>query len=88
MERSRAIYARKHHGAAGELAVRGLTAATFTARAAAAKALLTVPGGSRVKPVDAEAPTRFMTHVKAAIRPDAGDGIEQAAADFNAERSV
>ncbi len=46
MERSRAIYSRKHHGAAGEYAVRGMTVAAFTARAAAAKALLTVPGGS------------------------------------------
>ena len=44
MERSRALYARKHHGRAGELAVRGLTASAFGARAAIAKALLTVPG--------------------------------------------
>jgi N-acetylglucosaminyl-diphospho-decaprenol L-rhamnosyltransferase len=87
MERSRAIYARKHHGAAGELAVRGMTAATFAARAAAARALLTVPGGSRVKQVDEDAPGRFMAHVRAAMRPEAGDGIEEAAAEFNAERA-
>ena len=47
MERSRAIYTRKHHGAVGEYAVRGMTAAAFATRAAVAKALLTVPGGSR-----------------------------------------
>ena len=43
MERSRAIYTRKHHGAAGEYAVRGMTAAAFATRAAVAKALLTRP---------------------------------------------
>jgi N-acetylglucosaminyl-diphospho-decaprenol L-rhamnosyltransferase len=88
MERSRALYARKHHGAAGEYAVRGLTAATFAARAAAAKALLTVPGGERVKRVDDDAPARFLAHVRSAIRPDATPGIEEAAADFNAERAA
>ena len=49
MERSRAIYTRKHHGAVGEYTVRGMTAAAFATRAAVAKALLTVPGGSRVE---------------------------------------
>jgi N-acetylglucosaminyl-diphospho-decaprenol L-rhamnosyltransferase len=88
MERSRALYARKHHGAAGELAVRGLTAATFATRAGVAKALLTVPGGDRVKRVDEQAPRRFMAHVHAALRPDASPGIEQAAAEFNAERAA
>ena len=88
MERSRAVYARKHHGAAGELAVRGLTAATFMARAAAAKTLLAVPGGERVKRFDADAPTRFMAHVRGAIRPHDGDGIAETAAEFNAERAA
>jgi len=86
MERSRAIYTRKHHGRAGELAVRGMTVAAFAARAAAAKALLTIPGGTRVKPLDPSAPAQLMTHAKAAIRPGARPGIEEAAAEFNAER--
>jgi len=88
MERSRALYARKHHGAAGEYAVRGLTAATFAARAAGAKALLTVPGADRVKRVDRDAPRRFAAHVRAALRPDAMSGIEEAAEEFNAERAA
>jgi N-acetylglucosaminyl-diphospho-decaprenol L-rhamnosyltransferase len=88
MERSRALYARKHHGAAGELAVRGLTVATFAARAAAAKTLLAVPGAGRLKRVDDQAPRRFMAHVQAALRPDAMPGIEEAAAEFNAERAA
>jgi N-acetylglucosaminyl-diphospho-decaprenol L-rhamnosyltransferase len=87
MERSRAIYARKHHGVTGELAVRGLTAAAFAARAAVAKALLTVPGGERLKPLDPAAPAEFLTHTKAAINPLARPGIEDAAAEFNEQRA-
>jgi GT2 family glycosyltransferase len=86
MERSRALYARKHHGPAGELAVRGLTAATFATRAAVAQTLLSVPGGDRVKRVDDQAPRRFMAHAHAALRPGAAPGIEEAAAEFNAGR--
>jgi N-acetylglucosaminyl-diphospho-decaprenol L-rhamnosyltransferase len=86
MERSRALYTRKHHGPAGEIAVRGMTAAAFTVRAAAAKALLTLPGGSRLKPLDPSAPAQFLTHARAAIRPGARPGVEDAAAEFNAER--
>jgi GT2 family glycosyltransferase len=89
MERSRALYTRTHHGRPGELAVRGLTAATFAARAGLAKALLTLPGGDRVKLVDDDAPARFMAHVRAALRPDAaGPDVEQAAEEFNAERAA
>jgi N-acetylglucosaminyl-diphospho-decaprenol L-rhamnosyltransferase len=84
MERSRAIYARKHHGIAGELTVRGLTAAAFAARAGVAKTLLTVPGGRRLKALDPSAPATFLAHTKAAINPHARPGIEEAAADFNA----
>ena len=68
--------------------MRGLTAATFMARAAAAKTLLTVPGGERVKRVDPDAPARFMAHVRGAIQPHRGDGIAEAAAEFNAERAA
>jgi GT2 family glycosyltransferase len=86
MERSRALYTRKHHGALGEYTVRGLTAAAFAARAGVAKALLAVPGGTRLKPVDPAAPARFMAHVRAALDPNAKPGIEDAAGSFNAER--
>jgi N-acetylglucosaminyl-diphospho-decaprenol L-rhamnosyltransferase len=88
MERSRALYARKHHGAAGEYAVRGMTAATFAARAAAARALLTVPGGARLKRVDEDAPRRFTAHVRAALRPGAMPDIEQAAEEFNEQQAA
>jgi N-acetylglucosaminyl-diphospho-decaprenol L-rhamnosyltransferase len=89
MERSRAVYTRTHHGRSGELAVRGLTAATFAARAGVAKALLTMPGGPRVKAIDGDAPARFMAHVRAALRPGAARAdVEQAAAEFNAERAA
>jgi GT2 family glycosyltransferase len=89
MERSRALYTRTHHGRTGELAVRGLTAVTFAARAGLARAFLSVPGGERVKAVDEDAPARFMAHVHAALRPDtAGPDIEQAAGEFNAERAA
>jgi len=89
MERSRALYTRTHHGRSGELAVRGLTAATFAARAGLAKALLTVPGADRVKEIDEDAPVRFMAHVRSALRPDAaGPDIEQAAGEFNAEQAA
>ena len=89
MERSRALYTRTHHGRSGELAVRGLTAATFAARAGLAKALLTVPGADRVKEIDEDAPVRFMAHVRSALRLDAaGPDIEQAAGEFNAEQAA
>jgi GT2 family glycosyltransferase len=88
MERSRTLYARKHHGRAGEYAVRAMTAATFATRAALAKGLLTVPGGDRVKRVDEDAPRRFVAHVRAALRPGSMPGIEEAATEFNAERAA
>jgi hypothetical protein len=47
-----------------------------------------VPGGERVKRVDPDAPARFMAHVRGAIRPHDGDGIAEAAAEFNAERAA
>ncbi|MGZ4430875.1 MAG: glycosyltransferase family 2 protein [Gaiellales bacterium] len=88
MERSRAIYTRKHHGRSGELAVRALTAAAFGARAGIAKGLLIVPGGRRLKPLDPSAPAQFLTHARAAIDPNGRPGIEQAAAEFNASRAA
>ena len=84
IERSRAAYARKHHGAAGELWVRAMTATAFGARAAAARALLGAPGGRRLKQLDPDAPGRLFAHVRAAVAPRSRPGIEEAAADFNA----
>ena len=75
--RSRGIYARKHHGRAGERAVQALTAATFLARAGLARVL---PGvrRRRRRPLPRARP-RF-------ARPYAEPAIEEAAAEHNAAR--
>jgi N-acetylglucosaminyl-diphospho-decaprenol L-rhamnosyltransferase len=72
--RSRGIYARKHHGPAGERAVQALTAATFLARAALARLL---PG------YDGEDAARFRAHAQAALDPYAEPAIEEAADEHN-----
>jgi N-acetylglucosaminyl-diphospho-decaprenol L-rhamnosyltransferase len=72
--RSRGIYARKHHGRAGERAVQALTAATFLARSALARVL---PG------YDGEDAARFRVHAHAALSPYSEPAIEEAAADHN-----
>jgi N-acetylglucosaminyl-diphospho-decaprenol L-rhamnosyltransferase len=72
--RSRGIYARKHHGLAGERAVQALTAATFLARAGLARVL---PG------YDGDDAARFRAHAHAALAPYAEPAIEEAAADHN-----
>jgi N-acetylglucosaminyl-diphospho-decaprenol L-rhamnosyltransferase len=72
--RSRGIYARKHHGRAGERTVQALTAATFLARSALARVL---PG------YDADDAARFRAHAHAALSPYAEPAIEEAAADHN-----
>jgi hypothetical protein len=72
--RSRGIYARKHHGRAGERAVQALTATTFLARAALARVL---PG------YDGADAARFRASAHAALDPYAEPAIEEAAADHN-----
>jgi N-acetylglucosaminyl-diphospho-decaprenol L-rhamnosyltransferase len=72
--RSRGIYARKHHGAAGERAVQALTAATFLARAGLAGVL---PG------YDASDAAFFRAHAHASLRPYARPAVEEAAAEHN-----
>jgi N-acetylglucosaminyl-diphospho-decaprenol L-rhamnosyltransferase len=72
--RSRGIYARKHHGPAGERAVQALTAVTFLARAGLASVL---PG------YDGSDAARFRAHARAALDPYAEPGIEEAAVDHN-----
>jgi GT2 family glycosyltransferase len=73
--RSRGIYARKHHGRAGERAVQALTAATFLARAGLARVL---PG------YDAADAAFFRAHARASLRPYAEPAVEEAAAEHNA----
>jgi N-acetylglucosaminyl-diphospho-decaprenol L-rhamnosyltransferase len=71
MVRSRELYMRKHHSPAAALAVRGLTAWTYTLRALAA---LVLPGHS---------PRRYWRHVTATLMPGRGEGLREAAAEYN-----
>jgi GT2 family glycosyltransferase len=71
MSRNRDRYMRKHHSAPAALAVRVLTAWTYALRAAAALAL---PGH------DAR---RYWRHVTATLRPAQGEGLREAAGEFN-----
>ena len=58
MERSRALYARKHHGAAGEIAVRGLTAAAFAAARGGRQGAADCARRRALKQLDDVAPAR------------------------------
>jgi N-acetylglucosaminyl-diphospho-decaprenol L-rhamnosyltransferase len=71
MARNRDLYMRKHHSPAAALAVRWLTAWSYAVRALAA---LVLPGHS---------PRRYWRHVTATLRPDRGEGLREAAADYN-----
>jgi N-acetylglucosaminyl-diphospho-decaprenol L-rhamnosyltransferase len=71
MARGRDLYVRKHHSRLAALAVRGLTAWTYALRALAALAL---PGHS---------PRRYWFHVTATLRPARGEGLREAAAEYN-----
>lgn len=73
--RGRDRYLRKHHSLASRLAITGLTAWTYALRAAAATVL---PGHD---------PARYLAHARAALRPQRGEGLREAAAAFNANRS-
>ncbi len=72
LARGRELYMRKHHSAAGALAVRWLTAWAYAVRALAALAL---PGHT---------PRRYWRHVTATLHPERGDGLREAAARYNA----
>jgi N-acetylglucosaminyl-diphospho-decaprenol L-rhamnosyltransferase len=75
MARNRDRYMRKHHSPAAARAVRWLTAWTYALRALAALAL---PGHS---------PRRYWRHVTATLHPERGEGLREAARDYNrAER--
>lgn len=71
MARNRDLYMRKHHSRAAALAVRVLTAWTYCLRAMAAAV---VPGHS---------PRRYWTHVVATLLPGRGEGLREAAAQYN-----
>jgi GT2 family glycosyltransferase len=72
LARNRDLYMRKHHSPAAARAVRWLTAASYALRALAAALL---PGRD---------PARFVRHVNATLHPDRGEGLREAAAEYNA----
>jgi GT2 family glycosyltransferase len=74
MARNRDLYMRKHHSPAAARAVRWLTAWAYALRALAA---LTLPGPS---------PERYWRHVTATLAPSRGDGLREAAAEYNRAR--
>ncbi|MCD6726082.1 MAG: glycosyltransferase [Solirubrobacteraceae bacterium] len=71
LSRNRDRYMRKHHSATAAAAVRWLTAWTYAMRALAA---LILPGHD---------PHRYWRHVGATLHPDRGEGLREAAADYN-----
>jgi N-acetylglucosaminyl-diphospho-decaprenol L-rhamnosyltransferase len=73
LSRNRDLYMRKHHSAATAMAVRWLTAWSYALRALAALAL---PGHS---------PERYWRHVTATLMPGRGEGLREAAAQYNGE---
>jgi N-acetylglucosaminyl-diphospho-decaprenol L-rhamnosyltransferase len=71
LSRGRDLYMRKHHSPAAVRAVRWLTAWTYALRALAA---LVLPGHS---------PRRYWRHVTATLHPERGEGLREAAAEYN-----
>jgi N-acetylglucosaminyl-diphospho-decaprenol L-rhamnosyltransferase len=71
LSRNRELYMRKHHSARSALAVRYMTAWTYALRALAA---IVLPGHD---------PRRYWRHVTATLRPDRGEGLREAALDYN-----
>src|SRR5690606_37378866 len=71
LSRNRDRYMRKHHSLPAVLAVRWLTAWTYAVRAIVAYAL------------PRHDPARYWEHVRATLWPERGEGLREAAADFN-----
>jgi len=71
LSRNRDRYMRKHHSFLAALAVRWLTAWTYALRALVAYVL------------PRHDPARYWQHVHATLHPDRGEGLREAAADFN-----
>jgi GT2 family glycosyltransferase len=74
LSRNRDLYMRKHHTLAAAMIVRWLTAWTYALRALAALAL---PG---------HRPSRYWRHVLAALMPGRGEGLREAAEEYNRAR--
>jgi N-acetylglucosaminyl-diphospho-decaprenol L-rhamnosyltransferase len=71
MARNRDRYMRKHHSSAAARAVRWLTAWSYALRALAAL------------PLAGHSPRRYWRHVTATLRPGRGEGLREAAAEYN-----
>jgi GT2 family glycosyltransferase len=71
LARNRDLYMRKHHSPAAARAVRWLTAWAYALRALAALAL---PGQNA---------GRYRRHVSATLHPDRGEGLREAAQEYN-----
>jgi N-acetylglucosaminyl-diphospho-decaprenol L-rhamnosyltransferase len=71
LSRGRDLYMRKHHSSATARGVRWLTAWSYALRALAARVL---PGHD---------PRRYWLHVGAALHPERGEGLREAAAEYN-----
>jgi N-acetylglucosaminyl-diphospho-decaprenol L-rhamnosyltransferase len=71
LARARDLYMRKHHSPTSARAVRWLTAWSYALRALAA---LVLPGHD---------PRRYWRHVTATLMPDRGEGLREAAAEYN-----
>jgi hypothetical protein len=71
LARNRDRYMRKHHSAGAARAVRWLTAWSYVTRTVGA---VPAPGHD---------PRRYARHARATLRPDRGEGLAEAAADFN-----
>ena len=80
MARNRDRYMRKHHSPAAARAVRWLTAWSYAVRALAA---LVLPGH-----VGGRDANRYWRHVTATLRPDRGEGLREAAAEYNRAAGV
>ena len=74
--RNRDRYMRKHHSRAAAAAVRALTAWTYLLRAVAALAL------------PRHDPQRYLLHARQALRPGRGEGIREAAENYNRMRAA
>jgi N-acetylglucosaminyl-diphospho-decaprenol L-rhamnosyltransferase len=71
LARNRDLYMRKHHSPAAARAVRWLTAWSYAWRALAATIL------------SGHSPRRYWRHVTATLRPGRGEGLREAAAEYN-----
>ncbi len=76
LARNRDLYMRKHHSPAAAAAVRWLTAWSYSLRALAALALR------------GHSPRRYWRHVTATLRPQRGEGLREAAEDYNRTRGA